>query len=354
MSSLEKEYRLDLEMLEEKFKSLGLRKLLPVEFKDAKEPGTYALVFYLERPIKIRNWVFTKGVYVYVGSAKKGLKTRLSRYLSVPAKKFWHIDFVLPYANILFAYVGNSISETELAKILSRYYPSIERFGNSDDKHSISHLFFVPPLHYIINSFYEEGIKRKAPVYNAITQIKDPFERFIFVFLSSRTKDEITFRVTKNFVSKFDSWDKIKKATVEEIESLIYGVAFYRQKSRNLKKISEMLHGKYVPSSYDELIKLPGVGRKIAKVFLADVFNSDVIGVDVHVHRISNRLSIINTKTEHESDIVLNLMIPSSLKQKFNISFVGYGQVVCLPKNPRCSECKIKEYCRAYAVLMQE
>jgi len=335
-------------MLEKRFKSIGLEKVYPERFDKVDYGGVYAIVFYIDKAIKLRDWTLTKGVYVYIGSAKRGLKLRLKRYVSDVSKKFWHIDFLLPYAKVLFAYVGDSLSESELALYTSNFYPSIENFGNTDDKNNDSHLFYVPPLFLIVKSLYEEGIRRNAPVYVALEDTKDPFERFIFVFLSSRTKDETTLRVTKNFVKRFKSWDEIRSSSLEEIERLLYGVAFYKQKSRNLKRISEMLSGREVPSSYDALVKLPGIGRKIAKVILADIFRHDIIGVDVHVHRISNRIGLIKTKTEEETDKKLNFLVPPSLKRKFNVSFVGYGQTICTPKNPKCSSCRIQEYCRFY------
>jgi len=103
-----------------------------------------------------------------------------------------------------------------------------------------------------------------------------------------------------------------------------------------------------IPNNFDELIKLPGVGRKVANIILAEVFGRDVIAVDTHVHRISNRLGVIKTRSPEETENELKKVIPKHLWRRINKAFVGFGQTVCLPKNPLCEECPINENCQYY------
>ncbi len=329
-------------MLEERFKT----KVFPRDFSKLEGKGSYVLVVYVRKPTKFRRWIFKKGIYLYVGSALNEYKRRLSRYLNIK-RKFWHIDYLLDHGEILWAYLSNK-GEVELAKELSHVFHSIECFGNSDDKENSSHLFYVPPMEYVTRIFNEESRKRNAPVFYALKQTSQPYERFIFVFLSSRTKDEKTLEVTKKFVKRYPTWEKVREASLSEVEDILYGVAFHKQKAKNMKKIANILKGREIPKDYEALIALPGIGKKIAKVILADVFKENVIGVDTHVHRITNRLGWVNTKKEDETDRLLNMMVPDKLKHVFNISFVGYGQTVCLPKNPKCGQCMVKEYCDYY------
>ena len=143
----------------------------------------------------------------------------------------------------------------------------------------------------------------------------------------------------------------MKKTKIEKIESLLFGVGFYKQKAKNLKKCAKIILEKYkgkIPESIEELKKLPGVGTKIAKVILNELYEKPLIAVDVHVHRISNRIGIINTNKIDESDKILEKIIPEHLKIKFNRVLVAYGQTICKPKNPLCKECKIKSICKFY------
>lgn len=198
----------------------------------------------------------------------------------------------------------------------------------------------------------KEAKKRNAPVFEKFKIVdKDPFKIFVFAFLSSRTKDETTIKVCKKFFKEIKSFEELKKTKIEKIESLLFGVGFYKQKAKNLKKCAKIILEKYkgkIPESIEELKKLPGVGTKIAKVILNELYEKPFIAVDVHVHRISNRIGIISTNKIDESDKILEKIIPEHLKIKFNRVLVAYGQTICKPKNPLCKECKIKSICKFY------
>lgn len=329
-------------MLEERLKSLGFQQLSNNHDADR---GTYVLVCYLNKSFKIKKWLLPKGIYLYVGRAMKNFNARIERHFRKEKTKRWHIDYLLEKARIIRVFYSLGDRESETAKYFERYYAPIRGFGNSDDKHALSHLFYIHPLNHIVDVFYKKAKELKAPVFQALERTSDPYERFIFVFLSSRTKDEKTLEVTKRFISKFPNWESIRNASIEKIAKALYGVAFHNQKAKNIKIIAEKLKNNEIPKTYEEMVSLPGIGEKIAKVILADVFRENVIGVDTHVHRISNRLGLINTKTPEKTSKELEVKVPNKIKQKLNISFVGYGQVICKPINPLCDECSIREYC---------
>ena len=203
----------------------------------------------------------------------------------------------------------------------------------------------IPPEHLI--SEMERVAKEKgAPVYTLKNFLKTPFQHLVFTVLSSRTKDEVTAEVCKRLFSVADTPEKLAELPIDRIEELIRGVGFYRVKAKNLKKLAEELVklGR-VPDSYEELVKLPGVGRKTANVVLASAFGKDSIGVDTHVHRISNRLGLVSTEKPEETEEELKKLFPKKLWRKVNRAMVGFGQTVCKPQKPLCSECPFKDRC---------
>ncbi|NPA22508.1 MAG: endonuclease III [Candidatus Micrarchaeota archaeon] len=184
-----------------------------------------------------------------------------------------------------------------------------------------------------------EKANKDAPVYKAQDYLDSKEKKFVFVFLSSRTKDEVTLEATRRLFQKYHSLEEIRKVPEEELAELIKPVAFYKQKAKNLKKIH------HIPENLEELLKLPGVGIKIAKVYLASL-GQPYVGVDTHVHRILNRIGIVNTRTPEETDKILEEMIPPSLKPKINLLLVAHGQKTCLPRNPKCEQCPLQEICK--------
>lgn len=198
----------------------------------------------------------------------------------------------------------------------------------------------------IIDIMLNEGKRRNAPVFR-INKIvgSDKFKILVFVVLSSRTKDIQTIMSVKRLFSKFPNPKSMTKANVDVIKKLIKGVGFYKQKAKRLIKIAEYVDKNGVPKTREELIKLPGVGRKTANVVLAWAFKKNVIGVDVHVHRIANRLGLINTNNVEKTEKELEALFKN--RKKINIAFVGFGQTVCKAK-PLCKECPLKHICKYY------
>jgi endonuclease III len=195
-------------------------------------------------------------------------------------------------------------------------------------------------LIYIIKNI--KKAKLNAPVYKFQSLDYNKYNKFITTFLSSRTRDEVTYKASYNLISKADSLEKLRLLDVQTIENLIKPVAFYRVKAMNLKKISELDD---IPTSLNELLKLPGVGVKIAKVFLAKL-GMPYIGVDVHVHRILNRIGILQTRYVEETDKIINEIVPNEIKPDFNREIVALGQTICKAKSPKCEICPINKVCK--------
>jgi endonuclease-3 len=134
----------------------------------------------------------------------------------------------------------------------------------------------------------------------------------------------------------------------KQIEQLIYPVGFYKTKARNLLRMADLVikrhHGK-IPSTDEDLLALPGVGRKTANLVLSLSFKKDAICVDTHVHRISNRFDLVRTKTPYETEIALQKVLPKRLWKHWNTWLVIWGQNICFPVRPKCSMCPMRSLC---------
>jgi endonuclease-3 len=179
----------------------------------------------------------------------------------------------------------------------------------------------------------------------------DPFKILIGTILSARTRDENTTKVVKKLFTRFSTPDDIASADIDEIKKLIRSIGFYNVKAERIKQVSETIVSKFggqVPDDMDSLLGLPGVGRKTANCVLVYAFNKPAIPVDVHVHRISNRLGLVDTKTVKQTEIELNQMVDRRLWTRVNNTFVMYGQNICLPVKPNCKVCELKGICKYY------
>jgi endonuclease-3 len=179
----------------------------------------------------------------------------------------------------------------------------------------------------------------------------DPFKILIGTILSARTRDEITTNVIKSLFSEFKNPDEISKANLKDLKKVIQKIGFYNVKAARIKEVSQKLIENYngkVPSNLDDLLTLPGVGRKTANCVLVYGFKKPAIPVDIHVHRISNRIGIVNTKKPEETEIVLQKSAERKHWTRINETFVTYGQNICLPKNPKCKICHLTKICKYY------
>ncbi|HEY9398860.1 MAG TPA: endonuclease III [Nitrososphaeraceae archaeon] len=179
----------------------------------------------------------------------------------------------------------------------------------------------------------------------------DPFKILIGTILSARTRDEITTKVIKTLFSEFKNADELSKANLKELKKLIQKIGFYNVKAARIKEVSQMLVKKYngrVPPNIGDLLTFPGVGRKTANCVLVYGFKKPAIPVDIHVHRISNRIGIVDTKKPEETEIILQKSIERKYWTRINETFVTFGQNICLPKNPKCNVCHLTKFCKYY------
>lgn len=201
----------------------------------------------------------------------------------------------------------------------------------------------------VISILREEFKKWNAPVVSLIAQkTGDPFRVLVCALLSTRTKDEVTAQVCSKLFSRIRSIDDLINIPEEELASLIYPVGFYRNKAKFLKRLAEELKKEFagkVPDRIEDLLKLKGVGRKVANLVLADGFNKPAICVDTHVHRITNRWSLVKTKTPYQTEKALMEVLPIEYWQEFNRLLVAFGQTICRPVKPLCHKCPIRDYC---------
>ncbi len=204
----------------------------------------------------------------------------------------------------------------------------------------------IPKVIEILQKNYE---KWKAPVVTLVAQhTNDPFKVLVCALLSTRTRDETTAKVCRRLFERVRDAHGLADIDIRELERLIYPVGFYRNKAKQLKKLGEILVGKFngkVPDRLEDLLSLPGVGRKVANLVLADGFGIPAICVDTHVHRITNRWCLVKTRNPKETEFELMEKLPKEFWISINRLLVAFGQRICTPQKPRCGECPIENFC---------
>jgi endonuclease III len=195
-----------------------------------------------------------------------------------------------------------------------------------------------------------DGLELPAVEKISESQKDDPFQILIAALLSARTQDATTLAASTRLFAKASTPAAMSRLTVRQIEKLIYPVSFYRNKAVFVKETSKVLvenFGGRVPSTLEQLIALPGVGRKTANLVMILAFRSKRnICVDIHVHRISNRLGWVRTRTPEETEHALYDAVPRRWWPLINLYLVTWGQNVCRPVYPRCHECAIARDCQ--------
>ncbi len=175
-----------------------------------------------------------------------------------------------------------------------------------------------------------------------------PFTVLISCILSLRTKDQTTTAASERLFEVAATPEALIEIPASDIEQYIYPVSFYRVKARTIREISAQLLERFegrVPDSLDDLLSLPGVGRKTANIVVTLAFSKPGIAVDIHVHRISNRLGYVSTKTPDETEMALRAKLPRRYWLVLNDLLVTFGQNLCKPVSPHCSICAIRPYC---------
>lgn len=186
-----------------------------------------------------------------------------------------------------------------------------------------------------------------------VTEIKlvtnrDAYKILISTMLSLRTKDSTTRDASMRLFEKAGNPKDMLKLSEEEIAKLIYPVGFYRVKAKNILEVSQTIIDDYngkVPDEIDELLKLRGVGRKVANLVITEAFDKYGICVDTHVHRISNRFGYVSTKKPEQTEFALRKKLPKKYWRIYNDTLVIYGQNLCKPINPLCNQCSVSKYC---------
>ena len=190
---------------------------------------------------------------------------------------------------------------------------------------------------------------------NLMETFQNPYLVLIACILSLRTNDRTTYPATLRMLELAKTPQDMMKVTVEDLEKAIYPVGFYKNKAKQIIELStiivEELDG-CVPDEIDELIKFNGVGRKTANLVLAKGFNKPAICVDVHVHRIFNRIGYVSTNTPEETEFALREKLPVKYWLDINTLMVTHGQNICKPTKPKCIECPIKKYCNTGNVIL--
>lgn len=178
--------------------------------------------------------------------------------------------------------------------------------------------------------------------------VKNPYIVLICCILSLRTNDKTTIGASKRMLELGKTPAEISKLDIDTLSKAIYPVGFYQNKAEQIIELSKILVEKYnsiVPDSIEELVKFKGVGRKTANLVLTKGFNKPAICVDVHVHRISNRLGYVKTKNPEETEFALRKILPEKYWIDFNTLLVTHGQNICKPQKPKCENCSISKFC---------
>lgn len=198
-------------------------------------------------------------------------------------------------------------------------------------------------------------MKWKVPAVGAVAEraADRPFETLVSTILSLRTKDAVTGQASRRLLSRAPTPETLVSLPIAKIEELIFPVGFYHTKARNLQETCRILLRDYsgkVPPDMQELLKLPGVGRKTANLVITLGYGRYGICVDTHVHRISNRWGYVKTKTPEKTEYALRDRLPKKHWKSYNDLLVTFGQNMCVPISPWCSRCPVRQYCKRVGV----
>lgn len=184
-------------------------------------------------------------------------------------------------------------------------------------------------------------------------QERDPFLVLVGCILSLRTKDEVTEAAMERLIKQARSPQEMLSLPTEKLAQIIYPVGFYRTKAKHIREISRTILEKYngrVPESMEELLSFKGVGRKTANIVITEGFDKAGIAVDTHVHRISNRLGLVSTRSPDQTEQALRSILPRRYWKVINMLLVTHGKRTCTPLSPFCSRCPITDMCKKVGV----
>jgi endonuclease III len=205
-------------------------------------------------------------------------------------------------------------------------------------------------------------IRRRVPEWDApvsrLTALRgsDPFRIAVGTILSARTRDDILAKVLERLWPLVRAPEDVLALPLRRLETILRPTGFYRTKARALKGFARTVierHGGRVPDSMEELVELPGVGIKVAAIVFVDAFGKSAISVDTHVHRIANRLGVVDTATPEKTCRALTALLPRRLWRHVNANLVALGQTICLPRRPHCERCPVEALCEKRGVDVQ-
>jgi endonuclease-3 len=206
----------------------------------------------------------------------------------------------------------------------------------------------------VIETLRKTLTSKKLPIVSELAEKKStPFQILISTLLSLRTKDEVTEVATRRLFALVSTPAQMLKLSPDRIEGAIYPVGFYRNKAQTILHVCRELVEHYdsrVPDTIDELLAFKGVGRKTANLVVTLGYGGEGICVDTHVHRISNRLGYVRTKTPDETEYALRTKLPREYWTEYNTLMVAFGRTVCRPTSPLCSQCPICGMCEKIGV----
>jgi endonuclease-3 len=212
-------------------------------------------------------------------------------------------------------------------------------------------------IHAAVRILRREVPKWQTPVVTLIAEASDsPFKVLISCILSLRTQDSTTAQASRRLFALADSPETMVQLSAKTIEQAIFPVGFYRTKAKTILEICRNLNEKYrgrVPDEIEELIKFQGVGRKTANLVVTLGYNKPGICVDTHVHRISNRWGYVKTATPEKTETALRQKLPKQYWIEYNDLLVSFGQHLCRPISPLCSQCPVAKYCRQIGVTVK-
>ncbi|SMD30208.1 endonuclease III domain-containing protein [Picrophilus oshimae] len=198
-------------------------------------------------------------------------------------------------------------------------------------------------------SIYKK-IKMQAPEHHF--EFRDPFWVLITTILSQRTKDNVTDASARALYNRYHDAAGLAMAKPEDVKKIIKNVGFSNVKSKRVIDAAKYILKNYngnVPDTYEELMKIKGVGTKTANIVLTQSFNKPAIPVDTHVHRIVNRIGFVNTRTPEETETELKKIIPLEYQIEFNPVLVEFGKNICKPVSPKCDICLVRDCCDYYS-----
>ena len=186
-----------------------------------------------------------------------------------------------------------------------------------------------------------------------ISKSGNPYRVLISTILSARAKDTVSYPISNAVFKKYPDAKSLARAKQKNVEKIIKSIGFYRNKAKNIigsARIVQIKYGGKVPRTKSELMELPGVGSKVAGCVLVYAFGISAIPVDTHVHRLSNRLGWVKTKTPEQTERALEQLVPRKYWIDVNELLVTHGQTICAPITPKCSICPVRKYCRKVGV----